>query len=449
MLKKLKRKFTLINLALATLVLLVVLIFHLVTVYQAEKREIYDSLDRVSEIARQNTDGPPAVIPPDGEMGDPGQNPGEGGTPGKPPSEGGAPGQAPGEGRPERDLPRMGRDELPGVYAFSVKTDAEGNIYETFAMNADMDENDLAEAVRLALASDEDDGKIASLDLLYRRYAREDGTQISFASYAALSGTMRRDLLISLIVFAVGVALLFGVSLFLSGLALKPVAEAWEGQKRFVADVSHDLRTPLTVILANNNILRTHPDETVASQMKWIDGSDEEAERMKSLTEKMLELSRSETVGGSIELVPVDLSDLLGETVMHFEPVAFEAGVGLESKIDPGIVVRSDRDAFSRIAHILIDNAIKYAGRGTNVEVALERKKQVIFSVKNRGEVISADDLAHIFDRFYRADRVRSVGGHGLGLSIAKNLTEALRGKIAVTSSEENGTEFTVALPDR
>ena len=431
MLKQLRRKFTLITLALATLVLLVVLVFNTVTSYQTEKREIYRSLDRVSEIADKNTDEPPAEFPPQEGEGEFSQEP------------------PPGGGEPDRGLPRMGRDDLPGIYAFSVECDENGNVVRTFAMNADMSEEDIGEAVKLALSAKGDDGSLRSLGLIYRRYARPDGTQIAFSSYASLSRSLRQNILISLIVFAVGAALLFFVSLFLSGLALRPVAEAWEGQKRFVADVSHDLRTPLTVILANNNILRAHPDESVAQQMKWIDATDEEAERMKALTEKMLELSKSETVGAGIELMPVDLSDLLGETVMRFEPVAFEAGVSLDAGIDPGIVVRSDRDAFSRIAHILIDNAVKYAERGSAVEVSLTRKKQIVFSVGNRGEVIPEGDLAHLFDRFWRADRVRSVGGHGLGLSIAKNLTAAIKGKISVTSTAEEGTVFTVTLPDR
>ena len=429
MLKKLRRKFTLICFAMASLVLLVVLLSDVVSSYQADKREIYASLDRISEIARRNSNEPPDDIR---------RQDGEEAREELPPRDEGL----------DRNLPRMGRDELPGVYAFSVLIDADGNI-ETFAMNADMSEDNLSEAVTLALGADKDDGILRSLNLIYRRYEREGGTQIAFASYEALARTARKNLLITLSVFVVGVGLLFLVSLFLSGLALRPVVETWEGQKRFVADVSHDLRTPLTVILANNNILRSRPDETVASQMKWIDATDEEAARMKSLTEKMLELSRSETVGQGIELVSVDLSDLLGEIVMRFEPVAFEAGVGLDAKIDAGIVVKSDRDAFSRVAHILIDNAVKYAEAGSTVEITLAKKKQIVFSVKNRGEVISENDLAHLFDRFYRADHVRSVGGHGLGLSIAKNLTEAIRGKLGVSSSEENGTVFSVTLPDK
>ena len=437
MLKKLKRKFTLINLALATLVLLVVLVFNVVTSYQAQKREIYSSLDRVSQIARMNTDEPPAELPPEG---------GEGEFQADPPQNGEEP--PPGGEGPDRGLPRMGRDELPSVYSFAVLCDGDGNITRTFAMNADMNEEDLAEAVRLALASKSDEGVLRSLDLIYRRYRTAEGTEIAFSSYATLSRTLRRDLLISVVVFVLGVGLLFGVSLFLSGLALRPVSEAWEGQKRFVADVSHDLRTPLTVILANNNILRAHPDATVASQMKWIEATDEEAERMKGLTEKMLELSRSETVGAGIELSPVDLSDLLGETVMHFEPVAFEKGVGIEAEIEPDIVAPSDRDSFSRVAQILIDNAVKYSEPGNKVEVALSRKKQIVFTVKNQG-VISDGDLGHLFDRFYRADSARSVGGHGLGLSIAKNLTEAIKGRIQVASSEQEGTVFTVTLPEK
>ena len=171
MLKKLKRKFTLITLALASLVLLVVLIFNTVTSYQAQKREIYRSLDRVSEIARQNTAEPPAELPPEGGEGEFAEAP--------PPGE-------PEGGQPERGLPRMGRDELPSVYAFAVICDSDGNIVRTFAMNADMSEEDLADAVRLALAAKKDEGTLRSLDLIYRRYTDADGTGIAFSSSSSL-----------------------------------------------------------------------------------------------------------------------------------------------------------------------------------------------------------------------------------------------------------------------
>ena len=448
MLKKLRRKFILINMLLATGVLLLVLIFNLVSTYEVERTEIDRALDQVNEIGRMRgrnggnepangeNEQPPEFVAEEGEQ--PPQSP-----------DGEQPPEQP-DGR--RDgMPEMGRDDLPKIYAFSVVVDADGNITDTFALNTGMEEETLKKAVATVLARSADKGTIRSLDLIYKRNALRDGegTQISFSSLSSLKTKMTQTALISLSVFLVGCGLLFAVSVVLSGVAIRPVQDAWEKQKRFVADVSHDLRTPLTVILANSNILRSHKDETVGSQMQWIDATDEEATRMKTLTEKMLELSRAETLSESVKLVDTDLSDLCEGIVMQMEPVAFDAGIELKSEIEGGITVPSDPDSFSRIAHILIDNAVKYSGAGDPVGITLaKRRSGVVFSVSNRG-VISPDDLPRLFDRFYRADSARSSGGHGLGLSIAKNLTKALRGEISVSSTEGDGTVFTVSFPDK
>ena len=432
MLKKLKRKFILLSMALVTAVLLIVLGFNLITTYQLERSQIDRSLDRVMEM-NSDVDGnrteihdiPTAEAPsdvPDASE-DPTIKPFDRGD----------------------NFPKMGKDDFPQIYAFSVTVNADGDIISTFAMNAQMDESIMSQAIEEALSENGDSGTLGSLNLIYKKRTVNDCTQISFSSLSSLNQKMKQTTLISLAVFAITFLLLFAVSFVLSGFALRPVAEAWEHQKRFVADASHDLKTPLTVILANNNILRSHSQKSIQSQMKWIESTDEEATRMKALAEKMLELSHSENLKDTIELSPVDLSNLTEEIAMQMEPVAFEAGIELQSHIETGITIKSDSDVFSRIAHILIDNAIKYTNDGGSVEISLIRKRQgVTFSVKNSGAAISEEDLPHLFERFYRADKVRGIGGHGLGLSIAKNLAEALEGKIQVKSTAAEGTEFSV-----
>ena len=231
-------------------------------------------------------------------------------------------------------------------------------------------------------------------------------------------------------IFFIGLSIVLGamcifyfISRKLADVAVKPTEEAWKQQKRFIADASHDLKTPLTVIMANNDIMLSHPNSAVAEQKKWLESTKEEGEHMQALINKMLELARSESL------------------------VAYEKNVEIVSEITPNIVVKSNGEEFTRLVYILVDNAIKYAPVNSKITVRLySTKKGVILDINNSGSVISKEELPHIFERFYRSDSARTNGGFGLGLSIAKNIVTALNGEISATSTKENGTTFTVKL---
>ncbi len=167
----------------------------------------------------------------------------------------------------------------------------------------------------------------------------------------------------------------------------------------------------------------------------------------------LLELARTdETRAGDAEAMhksDVDLSDLVESAALEFDAVAFERGSTIVTDIDDGIRITGDRDWLDRLVKILIDNAVKYASAGSDVTVVLKRESgRITLRVNNRGQVIPAQDLAHVFDRFYRSDsaRSRSTGGFGLGLAIAKGIAEAHGGRIAAASNEADGTTFTVTL---
>lgn len=408
MLKKLKLKFILINMLLVAAVLLTVAAANIASVYRIERAQTERSLDRIFDMAGR-TDAPPEF-----------------------------------DGR--GNMPQMGKDELPDIYAFLVLVDENGGVVRRYAVNADMDGETLSAAIAAAL-SGEDRGTLSKQQLLYEKRQSGEGTLIAFASSAAMNARITQTALSSALMFAVSLLPLLGIGIFLSNMAVKPAERAWQQQKQFVADASHDLKTPLTVILANNNILRAHADETVASQIKWIESTDEEAGRMRALTDKLLELARTENLKNTVTLAATDVSALCEQTALQFEPVAFEKGVAVESDVEPQITVKTDAESFSRLAYILVDNAVKYSKSGGTVKVLLKKEKHgVKFAVQNFGEVISEEDLPHLFERFYRADKVRSVGGYGLGLSIAKNIAEALGGSITAQSDEKNGTVFTVTL---
>ena len=166
---------------------------------------------------------------------------------------------------------------------------------------------------------------------------------------------------------------------------------------------------------------------------------------MKSLVDRMLELAKSESLSDKLELIEADISEITEGIVLQFEPIAFDSGVTISSRITPEIILKTNPAELSRLVHILVDNAIKYSYEGNEVSVFLfYNKKDIELHVNNRGDVIDAESLNHIFDRFYRTDDARTKGGFGLGLSIAKNIAQALGGQISATSSLERGTTFSV-----
>lgn len=302
-----------------------------------------------------------------------------------------------------------------------------------------------------ALASGEDSGILRRLNLRFQLETRPDGTvRVAFADQSWESSSLRTLILNCLLVWALAMAAFFFVGLFLSSLALRPVETAWKQQRQFVADASHELKTPLTVILANTGIVLAHPSDTVSAQSKWLEYTQEEARQMKGLVEDLLFLAKSDAARQEFQTTQVDLSELVQGCLLPFEPVAFEAGGRLDAQVDPGLILTGDEAQLRRLVRILLDNGVKYAGAEGAVSLTLTRQQDRLrLTVRNTGAPIPPEHLPHLFERFYRADaaRNRAQGGYGLGLAIAKAIVEHHRGRISVSSAVESGTVFTVLLP--
>ena len=328
-------------------------------------------------------------------------------------------------------------------------TDGQGGVVSTREMGASMDGDTLTHAVSAALSAPRESGTLSSLGLFYVRADTRDGdggVKLALADSTALTASVRRDALTSAGLLAAGMAVVYLISLWLSTLAVRPVAAAWESQKRFVADASHELKTPLTVILANSSILRAHATDTVASQSQWLESTEEEGARMRTLIDEMLRLAASDGEEQPPTLTDTDVSELMQEQLLYFEPVGFEQGVSLVSRVESGVIVRSDPARLSQLLQILLDNAVKYAPAGSAVTAELCREgKGAQLRVINGGEPIPEADLPHIFDRFYRTDRARVEGGYGLGLAIARSLSESLGAALSAENGPE-GVTFTLRL---
>lgn len=341
-------------------------------------------------------------------------------------------------------------DELrTGLPAFYAVADRWGRVGLALGFNAVLDEETVVRAVEEALAAGRESGRLEELGLRFLIRSGGNRLELAFAGMDWERGAVRRQALAAALILAAALPGFFAVSVLLSRWLVRPVEESWRRQQQFVADASHELKTPLTVLLADADILLGHPDDTIRSQSRWVEHLRDEGLRMKGLVEDLLFLARGDAGDRERPQGRVELSQVCEGCVMSFEPLAFEAGLVLESSVAPGVGVTGDGEELRRLCAILLDNACKYCGPGGTVRVTLEGGGEAALTVHNTGEPIPAEDQAHLFERFYRADaaRGREKGGYGLGLSIAAAIVERHGGKIAVRSTAGEGTAFTVILP--
>lgn len=419
MIKKLKRKFILIVMTLVGLVLAGVLGMSLYSTYVNQQNLINEALDR-------NLEGSIDSVPVIGAQ------------------------HEPGDGKQHGNMLALG-----------IEISSEGVVLQTSDAPVNINTSVLKHVIKLVLKSNESQGTIRKNHVSWKSATTATGSiRIALVDTSAVDATFQNTLIRDLEIIVIGLLVLSVITWFLADWALKPVKRAWEQQQRFVADASHELKTPLAVIIANTQILEK--DTSIpASSKRWIDSTEEESRHMKALVNDLLQLARADEssagITDALKRDDVDFSDLVGEAALEFDAVAFERGITIDDDVTEGIHVNGDSEWLERLVKILIDNAVKYADANSTVSVTLSRKggkggkaKGCVLKVNNRGNVISPEDLKHIFDRFYRSDKARSrtdgQGGFGLGLAIAKGITEAHGGSIACTSTAEAGTTFTVTL---
>lgn len=306
-----------------------------------------------------------------------------------------------------------------------------------------------------AESTDANEGVIDEYNVMWKRGPIPTGERIAIASLNATTGAHITQIVTSI---GVGLAVLAVAFLFvwqLSKRMIQPVRMAWEAQRRFTADASHELKTPLAVIQANNRILEGDREKIPEEDLRWIDSNVDEAKRMQVLVNGLLELSKADEAivanGAVFDLKPLNLSELVASACLEFEVVAFERGLSFVSQLKENLWVNSDAQALDRVMRIFLDNAVKYAEPKTAITVSLTEPRlgTARLAVNNHGDTLSPSDVEHIFDRFYRSDasRSRSTGGAGLGLAIAQSITVALGGSIRCTSTDEDGTTFSIDLP--
>jgi len=240
----------------------------------------------------------------------------------------------------------------------------------------------------------------------------------------------------------------FLFSLFLANRSIKPVRQAWDKQRQFVADASHELKTPLSVIKSNYDAILDDKTETVESQLEWFGYMKSGMDRMEKLIYALLSLARIEDTKNNVVKEPFDIGKAIQSTIEPFAKRISEKSIILSCTIPKGITIHNNKVMIVNVFEILLDNAVKYTEINGNIQIELRRERRnIIFTVGNSGKDIPKSELSKIFDRFYRADTSRSsdMNSHGLGLAIAKETVERIGGEINAES--HNGwTLFTVRI---
>lgn len=304
------------------------------------------------------------------------------------------------------------------------------------------DEAYLRRVLAAALETGQPSGVLEDVGLRFCWTGPPDRQVLVFADVSGERRTMEGLVRTCLLIGGGSLAAFLLISLLLAWWAVRPVEWAWEQQRQFVADASHELKTPLTVILTNAELLQEEDGGRFAANILTM------ARQMRELVEGLLELARVDGGLPEAAMERLDFSRLVSEAVLPFEPLFFEAGLTLECQVEPHLEVRGSAQRLRQAAEVLLDNAQKYAITGGTVVLRLERRgRSCVLSVFSPGEPLSGEELRNVFKRFCRGDGARSrSGGYGLGLAIASGIVSAHRGRIWAEGGA-GGTTFFIRLP--
>lgn len=326
-----------------------------------------------------------------------------------------------------KDRPKFADEPMFRLSNFyTVAVDEAGTVLETINEPPTVHTNAGLEELALDIAADGGDYGTSG-SLAYYRADKGGYTLVTFMDNTVINENAATLLRYTLIFGAAAIVVFFFLSVYIAKRIVRPLEDSFEKQKRFISDAGHELKTPVSVVSANAELLSREIGEN-----QWLANIRYENERMGELVTQLLELARTESAAMQTERV--DLSRLAAGETLPFESVAFEKGLDLESAITPDIFVEGDGGRLKQLVSILLDNAVSHAEGGTVKITLAKERSHAVLSVTNEGAALSSTQREHLFDRFYRIDEARSADSnhYGLGLAIAKAICDAHRGHIEV-----------------
>lgn len=332
---------------------------------------------------------------------------------------------------------------LSGVRFFTVTFNKEGDVTAVNTRNTNT--VDETEAVRIAsnLYQRHKTGGYCE----YRKYRTVEKGDNTI--YAFINSKRKMTSCITLIknnVFSALIELLVLIFpvWFFSGYVVRPVKESYEKQKTFITNAGHEIKTPLTIIDANTDVI-----ELTTGESEWTRSTRNQIKRLSKLTEQLIMLAKLEEFEKLSQTDKVILSDMVTEVCEQFETVADKHNKQLKADIDPALMIQADADMLERMFSILLDNAVKYADDGTMIFVSLKKTgKNIVFEIENHATGMKKGKHDELFERFYRADSSRNsaTGGYGIGLSAAKTIAELHKGRITAHSAYDGIIKFQIFL---
>lgn len=321
---------------------------------------------------------------------------------------------------------------------YTILLDSNNNIKDIINhSNNNVNSSDISEIAKNILNNKNiKDRYIGCLYFENYSYNYVSGSALVILDNSNIKVNLMRSLGNSFLVFIFLEVIIFILSRLISEWITKPARESFEKQKQFIADASHELKTPLSVIVASSEALEDNPKEK-----KWLTNIKEEANRMNLLITDLLELAKSEQKTDILK--DGNLSKVVELSTLTFEGKAFESNIKIGYDIDPNIKMKMSENSIKQLVEILLDNAVKHSEEKSTINISLkEDNNQIELLVKNKGEAIPKGEEEKIFERFYRVDksRNRDSNRYGLGLAIAKNIVLNHNGKISAYSLDGTTT---------
>ena len=341
--------------------------------------------------------------------------------------------------------PRMSPETPYESRFFSVLLGEDGQVLETdTGQIAAVDAEEAAAYAQSVAQSGRSSGFWGNYRYLLSQ--EQEGSRVIFLDCGRSLSAFWTTLLASVALALVGLGAVLVLLLILSSRIVRPVAESYEKQKQFITDAGHELKTPMTIISADADLV-----EMECGENQWLTDIRRQAQRLTGLTNDLIYLSRMEEEQPKLQPIEFPLSDVAEEMAQSFAAPAQSQGKELTVSVQPMLSYTGDEKALRQLLSILLDNALKYSPEGGKLALKLEKQgRSVVLTVSNTtAQPMERDKLPHLFDRFYRTDQSRNsqTGGYGLGLSIAKSIVLAHKGKIRAESPDGNSLWVVVSLP--
>lgn len=427
MIQQLRKKFVLVTMGLLCFVFVLALVTLNVLVTRLEENRCLEEMDSLSDIDRafrfvlspQQNGGVPSETPPPFPEDDFRDDP-----------------------ERKKESRRIAQLTMREIYM--VWLDKSGAVTLSSPLfDFGMEEETFSTMVQSAMASKRDSGRIGGF--LFLKQSRNYGTLLTLRSFSQEAASLRQLLVNSVTIGLLGLGILFLITLWLSRYVTEPAQKAFTKQKQFIADASHELKTPLSAIAVNGDVL-----EREIGENRWLTNIRQETGRMEALVISLLTLARLDAAPKDAVKRSFSLSEAVTEIALSFDSLAFEKKLTFDFEVQEGLNFLGDPDQMKRLVSILLDNAFTYSPAGERVVLRLKKEDgSLLLTVFNTGTRINPKDLPHLFERFYRADGARSGGRNfGLGLAIASSVAEGHKGSLQAKNTDD-GVLFTATFRER